>query len=298
MEKITEALKKLLPESEIQEVATAITDMMEDAKNSLEAEYNSKLEEAYAELSSELETAEKTAEQGYEEAYAIIADLRNRLEVQGEEYKTALEEGYEEAYQMLKQERQKNQDLELEMYEEYDKKLAQMKEYIVDKVDQFLQYKGQEIYEQARRDVINDPRLAEHKVALDRIINIASDYMSDEGFQAVSSEKLQEATKTVEEMKAQLRIMEARNIRLSTENTKLNETVRQAQEMINESRKASKADKKEQVISEQKERTTKAANVTGRGKTSEDAEVLAEYAAPQAQDMDQMLVLSGLKQVK
>ena len=31
MEKITEALKKLLPESEIQEVATAITDMMEDA---------------------------------------------------------------------------------------------------------------------------------------------------------------------------------------------------------------------------------------------------------------------------
>jgi regulator of replication initiation timing len=122
--------------------------------------------------------------------------------------------------------------------------------------------------------------------------------MSDEGFQAVSSEKLQEANKTVEEMKAQLRIMEARNIRISTENTKLNETVRQAQDMINESRKASKADKKEQVISEQKERTTKAANVTGRGKTSGDAEVLAEYAAPQTQDMDQMLVLSGLKQVK
>jgi hypothetical protein len=298
MEKITEALKKLLPESEIQEVATAITDMMEDAKNSLEAEYNSKLEEAYSELSSELESSEKTAEQGYEEAYAIIADLRNRLEIQGEEYKTALEEGYEEAYQMLKQERQKNGDLELEMYEEYDKKLAQMKEYIVDKVDQFLQYKGQEIYEQARRDVVNDPRLAEHKVALDKIINITSDYMSDEGFQAVSSEKLQEANKTVEEMKAQLRIMEARNIRISTENTKLNETVRQAQDMINESRKASKADKKEQVISEQKERTTKAANVTGRGKTSGDAEVLAEYAAPQTQDMDQMLVLSGLKQVK
>lgn len=295
MDKITEALKKLLPESEVQEVSAAINEMMESAKANLEAEYNTKLEEAYAELSSELESSEKTAEQGYEEAYAIISDLRNRLEVQGEEYKEALEEGYEEAYQMLKAEQKKNQDLELEMYEEYDKKLAQMKEYIVDKVDQFLQYKGQEIYEQARRDVINDPRLAEHKVALDKIINITSGYLSDEGFDAVSSEKLQEATKSIEEMKGQLRVMEARNIRLSTENTKLNEAVRQAQNMITESRKVSK---KEQVINEQKERVSKATNVTGRGKTSEDAEVLSEYAAPQSNDADQLLVLSGLKQAK
>jgi regulator of replication initiation timing len=295
MDKITEALKKLLPESETQEVASAITQMMEGAKANLEAEYNTKLEEAYAELSSELETAESTAEKGYEEAYAIISDLRNRLEVQGEEYKEALEEGYEEAYQMLKTEQKKNQYLELEMYEEYDKKLAQMKEYIVDKVDQFLQYKGQEIYEQARRDVINDPRLAEHKVALDKIINITSGYLSDEGFDAVSSEKLQEATKAIEEMKGQLRVMEARNIRLSTENTKLNETVRQAQNVITESRKVSK---KEQTINEQKERVSKATNVTGRGKTSEDAEVLSEYAAPQSNDTDQLLVLSGLKKAK
>jgi regulator of replication initiation timing len=196
---------------------------------------------------------------------------------------------------MLKTEQKKNQYLELEMYEEYDKKLAQMKEYIVDKVDQFLQYKGQEIYEQARRDVINDPRLAEHKVALDKIINITSGYLSDEGFDAVSSEKLQEATKAIEEMKGQLRVMEARNIRLSTENTKLNETVRQAQNVITESRKVSK---KEQTINEQKERVSKATNVTGRGKTSEDAEVLSEYAAPQSNDTDQLLVLSGLKKAK
>jgi len=52
------------------------------------------------------------------------------------------------------------------MYEEYDNKLNQMKSYIVDKVDEFLQLKGSEIYEQARRDVLSDPRLAEHKVNL------------------------------------------------------------------------------------------------------------------------------------
>ena len=87
MDKITEALKKLLPESEINEVAVAVKEMLEQAKANLEAEFNQKLEEAYAELTSELANAEKTAEQGYEEAYAIIGDLRNRLEVQGEEYK-------------------------------------------------------------------------------------------------------------------------------------------------------------------------------------------------------------------
>ncbi len=298
MDKIVEALKKLLPESEISEVATAVKDMLENVKADLEVEYNEKLEEAYAELSSELSTAEQTAEKGYEEAYAIIGDLRNRLELQGEEYKAALEEGYEEAYQMLKQERDKNQQLEVEMYEEYDKKLAEMKEYIVDKVDQFLQFKGNEIYEQARRDVMNDPRMAEHKVTLDKIIDLTSNYLSDEGINAVSSSKLEEATKAVEEMKGQLRIMEARNIRLSTENTKLNEAVRQAQEVITESRKVAAKDKKSAVINEQKERTEKASNVTGRGKVATESEVLSEYAAPASDiDMNETLVLSGLKKI-
>lgn len=298
MDKIVEALKKLLPESEINEVAAAVKDMLEQAKADLEAEYNQKLEEAYAELSSELATSEKTAEKGYEEAYAIIGDLRNRLELQGEEYKAALEEGYEEAYQMLKTEKEKNQQLEVEMYEEYDKKLSEMKEYIVDKVDQFLQFKGQEIYEQAKRDVLNDPRMAEHKVTLDKIIDLTSNYLSDDDFATVSSSKLDEATKSIEEMKGQLRIMEARNIRLSTENTKLNEAVRQAQELITESRKVVSKEKKNEVVNEQKERTGKVTNVTGRGKTSDDGVVISEYAAPTGSDVDQLLVLSGLKKAQ
>ena len=297
MDKIVDALKKLLPESEIQEVSTAVKEMLEQAKTNMETEFNGKLEEAYAELSSELVTAEKTAQQGYEEAYAIIGDLRNRLELQGEEMKTALEEGYEEAYQMHKAEREKNQQLEVEMYEEYDKKLSEMKEYIVDKVDQFLQFKGQEIYEQAKRDVLNDPRMAEHKVTLDKIVDLTSSYLSDDDFNAVSSTKLEEACKVVEEMKGQLRIMEARNIRLSTENTKLNEAVRQNQEIIAETRKANKVEKKSDAVNEQKERAEKSKNVTGRGKT-DDGVVISEYAAPTNQDADQMLILSGLKKAQ
>jgi len=298
MEKILEALKKLLPETEVHDVSTAISQMLDEAKADLEAEFNQKLEEAYAELSKEVSDAEKVAETGYAEAYSIIADLRNRLELQGEEYKTALEEGYEEAYQMLKQEQGKNQKLEVEMYEEYDQKLAQMKEYIVDKVDQFLQFKGQEIYEQAKREIINDPRMVEHKVALDKIVDIASGYLSDDDFNSVKSAKLEEAVKAIEDMKGQVRILEARNIRLSTENTKLNEAVRQAQDVITESKRVVTEVKKEAVVNEQKERTEKAKNVTGRGKT-DNGEVISEYAAPaNNSSMDQLLVLSGLKQAQ
>lgn len=296
MDKIVEALKKMLPETEITEVTEALKASLEQAKTELEAEYNQKLEEAYAELTNELAEAEKTAEQGYEEAYAIIGDLRSRLEVQGEEYKAALEEGYEEAYQMLKSERSKNQNLEVEMYEEYDAKLAEMKEYIVDKVDQFLSLKGKEIYEQARQDILNDPRMAEHKVALERIIDITSNYMSDDDFAGVSSAKLEEATKKVEELKGQMRILEARNIRISTENTKLTESIRQAQELISESRQVVAKEKKSAVISEQKERAQKAQNVTGRGTTTNETVVISEHTASSGgDDMDQMLVLSGLK---
>jgi hypothetical protein len=296
MEKIVDALKKLLPENEVNEVAESVNSLLEQAKQNLETEYNQKLEEAYAELTNELADAEKTAEQGYEEAYAIIGDLRTRLEVQGEEYKSALEEGYEEAYQMLKSEREKNNNLEVEMYEEYDHKLAEMKEYIVDKVDQFLQLKGAEIYEQARQDILKDPRMAEHKVALDRIIDITSNYLSDDDFAGVNSAKLQETSKQVEELRGQLRILEARNIRINTENTKLNEAVRQAQELITESRKVVAKERKSAVISEQKERLQKAEKVTGRGTTANDNVVISEYAASAANtDHDQLLVLSGLK---
>jgi hypothetical protein len=46
MDKIVEALKKLLPESEVHEVASVVTEMLDNLKQQLEAEYNAKLEEA------------------------------------------------------------------------------------------------------------------------------------------------------------------------------------------------------------------------------------------------------------
>lgn len=300
MDRILEALRKLLPEDQLNEVAGAIKAEVNAARKELEGEYNAQLEKAYADLSEELATAEKTAYTGYQEAYGIIAELRNRLEVQRDEFKAALDEGYEEAYQMLLSEREKNRTLEVEMYEEYDKKLAEMKDYMVDKLDQFLQFKGAEIYEQAKKDVLNDPRMAEHKVTLDKIVELAGNYLSDEDYAFATSTKLEETRKAMEEMKGQLRIMEARNIRLSTDNTKLSEQVRHASAAITESRKVTtEGRRRETAKNERTERVERNRNASGRGHThTEEGVVIAEYANNDSSEINELLVLSGVKNGK
>jgi hypothetical protein len=297
--KIVESLKKLLPEDQVNEVASAVSEMLAEAQEKLEQDYNSNLEEAYSQLSAELSQAEKTAYQGYHEAYEIINDLSSRLEVQKAEFEKTLEEGYEEAYQMLLSERNSKGKVEVDLYEEYDGKLAEMKNYIVEKVDQFLQLKGGEIYEQARHDLINDPRVVEHKVALDKIINITSNYLSDEEKTFATSSKLDESTKRNEELKGQLRMLEARNIRLSTENTRLNESVRKTASVITEARKAVPAqNSRTRLLAEQKERSTKVKTASGRGHIdTENIQVIAEYNTGSG-ETNELLILSGVKKNK
>lgn len=299
---IASALKKILPEEQINEVSSVISDMLVNAKEEMEQEFNKNLEEAYSQLAGELSQAEKTAYEGYQEAYEIINDLKTRLEVQKTEFEAQLEEGYEEAYQMLLAERNSKGQVEVDLYEEYDQKLAEMKAYIVEKVDQFLQSKGAEIYEQAKRDLVNDPRILEHKVALDRIVSITSDYLSDEEKSFATASKLDEATKAIEELRGQLRIMEARNIRLSTDNTRLTESVRKAA-VITESKQpqqvAPKAAKASKVLTEQKERTLKVKNASGRGHVdTENVKVIAEFNDNTNGAVNDLLVLSGVKKSK
>jgi hypothetical protein len=251
--------------------------MIEESKNELEAEYNKNLEEAYKQLSAELAEAEKVAEQGYAEAHAIIVDQGQRNEALKEEFEKMLEEQYEEAYKMILEERGKNSNLEATMYEEYDNKLNNIKEYIVDKVDTFLTLKGKEIYEQAYRDAVNDPRMAEHKVVLDKIVELASGYLSEEEVNFATSAKLEEAYTQVEKLASQVKMMEGRNIRISAENTKMQSQLNEAVVLLKE---FSTQDQKAQKLNEQKERVEKAANVQGRGQLRDnktDEKIVAEH---------------------
>jgi len=288
MDKIVETLSKLVPQDKVKDFTAAVGEYLSEARQEIEAEFNTKLQEAYADLSKELKESEKVAYEGYNQAGSIIQELRQRLETQRNEFETALEEGYEEAFQMLQAEKGKNGNIESELYEEYDKKLAEMKDYMVEKIDQFLQLKGQEIYEQARRDIVNDPRMVEHKVALDNIVKICGSYITDEDYALATSSRLEESNKCVQDLQGKVRLLEAKNIRVSTDNNKLNEQVRQMNHVLTES-------KKSLVTEERKEKIKKGEKVQGSGNKVTDR-IIAEFSEPakksEAKEADMALVES------
>lgn len=72
-----------------------------------------------------------------QEENELRAEIRQELEV---EFNRLLEEGYEQAYQILLAEQEKSKNLEAKLCQEFDEKLRQQKEYIVDKVDQYLNH--------------------------------------------------------------------------------------------------------------------------------------------------------------
>lgn len=279
MKKLTEALKKLFPNQDIHDVEVAVTELVAEARAEIEAEYNGKLAEAYQQVSEDLAAAEAKAEAGYQQAYEIIMDQQLRLEQQAEAYENAMEEGYEEAWEMLEAEKAKNNNIEVEIYNEFDNKLKQMRSFMVDKVHQFLELQNAEIYEQARRDVLNDPRMLEHRVAMAKIAETVASYLSEDDFAGATSAKLEEANKVIEDLKGHLRVLEARNVRISTQNTKLTESVRGLQTTLTESTKV-----------ERKERARIAGNASGRGQRAlESEQIIAEYHNPKSNKQEDQL---------
>lgn len=301
MNKILEALKKLLPANQVQEVSKAIEDMLAEGKTELESEFNNKLKQAYDQISEELTMAEQTADAGYSQAYEIISDLQKRLESQNEEFQNSMDEGFEEAWNLLQAEKEKNKTLEVTIYEEFNGKIKQMRDLFVEKTDEYLHKHNAEMYETARRDLLSDPRMVEHKVALDKIIDILTNYVSEEDFAGASANKVEEANRAVDELRGRIQVLESRNVRLSTQNTKLNEQVREANNLLTENKNT-----------ERKERSKVAGNVSGRGqRVMEPGEkVIAEFTNPQLTKpssdegsilenndaLNDLLVLSGLSE--
>lgn len=295
MSKITEALKSILPANQISEVTAAVEQMMAEQNAALKAEYKSKLEEAYEEFEDEKKALEAIMEQGYQQAYEIIADLQHRLDTQREEFESALEDGFEEAYQELQKEKSKNTDIEVDLYDEFDNRLKEMKEFFVDKIDRFLTLQEKEIYEHAKRDVLNDPQMLEHRVALDKVAQAMSGYLSED-VAGVSSTELEKAWKVAEELKGQMKIIESRNMRLQMTNNKLNEQVKEANGLLTEAAKL-----------ERTARTNRRTNASGRGnRAMGHDQILSEYANPEAKHqrvvseaadndpLNDLLVLSGI----
>lgn len=263
-EQLLKALQNHIPEEAQTAVMEAVTKFFDEAVAELENEYEQRLNESYKEYEQELAEGETIAETGYNQALNIIKDLRNRLEIQKSEFDQSLEEGYEEAYQMLQEERGKNDTLEVNLYEEYDNRFKNVKDFLVDKLDLFLQQQGDKFYEKAKNEVVNDPAVLEHKVAFEQILDVAAKCLSDEDYSFATNSKLTGAQKNLEEAKSQIKLLESKNMRLSMENNKLNEAVRDSQSLLTENVK--KIDRRSRI--------EKSKKVEGRGMGEVDRQIV------------------------
>jgi len=173
-----------------------------------------------------------------------------------------------------------------------------MKETLIDKLDEFMSVQEPEMFEAAKREVLNDPTLVETRVAMKKVADIVADFRSQDDVNEFSNAKLEEACRTIDALKAQLRIVEARNVKLASKNSSLTEQVKDAEQVITEAAKV-----------ERKERMNRRGTASGRGKRvmQNDQEIISEYVQPttpanrepeltEAHDpLNDLLVLSGLQ---
>ena len=284
-EHVLKALSGLIPEEAQEKVGTAITSYLEKAVQDLEKEYEQKLEEAYEEIHKDKLKDEKVAYEGYQQAWDMICEHKDRMELMREQFDASMNEGFEEAYQMLQEERQKNDVLESDLYEEFETKLADVKKFIVHKLDQFLEMQGDKYYEAARKDLLQDPVFAEHKLAFERMLEAAATVLSDEDYGFANSSKVDKLAKESEELKGQVKLLEGKNMRLSVENHRLDEAVKQTKNLLTEG-----------VKTERKARVEKARKAEGRGESEKDRQVvIGEYndGEPVSKRGDQIIEEAG-----
>lgn len=273
-EKVLAALSGLIPADAHAKVSQALHEAIDAAVAEVDAQRLAEMSELKAYYEAKLHEAEQISEKGYAEAYEMITELRHSRERLREEFERQLEEGYEEAYQMLLAERKKNDNLEVDLYEEYDGRVGEIREYLIEKVDRFLGEHGDLFFDAVKREVLNDPGYAEHKVTLERVLEAVQPFLSDEDYAQATSSRVHDLERKLHEQTALVRSLEARTMRLHTENTKLNEVARQAHDVLAESARV-----------ERNARRELARNVQSRGQrvANDQVQVIAEVNNPAAE---------------
>jgi uncharacterized coiled-coil protein SlyX len=106
----------------------------------------------------------------------------------------------------------------------------------------------------AKKDVLNDPAIAEHKLAFEKVLEVAQNFLTDEDFAFATSSRVEGLNKQLTEQKRNIQILEAKNMNLATQ---LNESIKKIQ--------SSQSRVDESKNNERTARAEKARTVEGRG---------------------------------
>lgn len=287
--KIMESFRNMLPDDQVSQVEEAVNEFVENTKKQIQENYEKVLEESYKEWDEQLKTvkeegenklkeAEETAYQGYDEAKKIISEKEAEMASQKEEFDKFLLEQYNIAKEMIEEERSRNDQIEQELYESYNSQVEDIKDDLVNKLDEFLYDKVDEISESIRKELRNSPEILENKLAFDRIKDVVLQNISEGEVSERTSEKFDELSDNLMQLQNEVKALKAKNMRLTTENQNLVHKTKVLNENANGSFTKTEMDR----IKEETERRVAermAENVEGRGSIVSKEDIIAENSA-------------------
>lgn len=115
-------------------------DMVEKLEEFEKLKYGNEAYELIKKLRNNIEEQANKNKQLQEETTKLLTEMKNENE-------KMLEDGYQEAYGMLVEEKEKYNKLDSLYSEEYDKRLQDMKNWVVKKLDEFLAKREQQLAE-------------------------------------------------------------------------------------------------------------------------------------------------------
>ena len=204
-----------------------LAEYKEQLRQELEAKYQAKVDTLEAEY-------EKNLEEGYEEAYKMVCELRNKtaeLEVANTELRARITmiEGMGPEYEAnVKQEREELGDyekklatLEVDMYTDYDNKVKEIREFIVNQVDKFLEVEWNKLCQAGEEELAAKLTAWRKALTPGEMVSLAV-YGGAE------------PAETNEYLRTERRKVEAQVMRLHVENAKLTECIQHQAVMIAE----------------------------------------------------------------
>jgi hypothetical protein len=271
-QKIMESFKGMIPEDQTSAVKEAINEFVTDTEEKIKKEYEKTLEESYKdwdvqlkearkESQTKLTEAEKTAYDGYEEAKTMLEEKDRQIQTQKNEFEAFLAEQYEEAKKMIDEEKARNDKIEQDLYEAYTQQVQDIKEDLVNKIDDFLGDKIEEISEAVRKELRNSPEVLETKVAYNRIKDIVASSITTEDISESANEKVEALENAMAAIQSEVKALKAKNLRLATENQNYEK------QALNESAQIDEVSNREKTRKETERRIAEkvAENVEGRG---------------------------------
>lgn len=228
-QKIMESFKGMIPEDQASSVEQAINEFVDETESKIKSEYEKTLEESYKDWDEQLKEAREEGEnklkesetialEGYERAKQMLQEKEEAFEIQKEEFDNFLLEQYEIAGRLLEEEKGKNEEIEQNLYEAYVQQIEDIKEDLVNKLDNFINDKIEEISVAVRKELKNSPEILENKVAFDRIKDIVVSSLSTNEIENKSNEEVEELEESLDELKREIKALKAKNLRLTTEN--------------------------------------------------------------------------------